>query len=71
MTIVLTRQGLAAAIIRSGRILLGVTQEELGSMLRVSGSTVSRWELGQQIPADAVLHRLGVLVSQSKIGGLQ
>lgn len=41
-------------IIKQHRKKLGLTQKEFADMLSVSDKTVSRWEIGNQVP-DALL----------------
>ena len=40
---------LSAEAIRALRLRLEMTQEELGSLLRISANTISRWESGRNV----------------------
>ena len=53
-----------AETIKEGRARLGLTQEQLGHEIGVTGATVSRWESGKKEPTirairDRVYHVLG------------
>ncbi len=47
-----------ASGLRELRKAAGLSQEELGEKLGVSGATVSRWEAGQHVPTKSHLHAL-------------
>lgn len=50
--------------IRAARIRLGLSRDELGRILGVSGRTVSYWESGRKLPApdkaEAIRRELGL-----------
>lgn len=54
----------ATSPIRSARIRLGLSRDELGRILGVSGRSVSYWESGRKLPnrskAAALKHALGL-----------
>ena len=40
-----------ASIIRTGRLNLGLTQQQVADLLQVSVRTISQWENGEGLPA--------------------
>ncbi len=58
--------------IRAARLRLGISQEELGAAVKVTGQAVSQWERGETVPevekVPTLAKKLGVPVSEIHSG---
>lgn len=54
-------------IVKTVRIALGITQEQLARDLNISFSTINRWENGRTIPSKLARMRLVEYCSQQNV----